>query len=80
MTRMGFGLNAVPKIMTKVLSRVLPLDSRIALGTDHYIDNVIVNLDVVSVKQVKDHLALYRLVTKETINNRKALIMQEFLN
>jgi transposase InsO family protein len=65
MTRMGFGLNVAPKIMTKVLSKVLSLDSEVNSGTDHYIDDIIVNLDKVSVSQVREHLVKYGLVTKE---------------
>lgn len=65
MTRMGFGLNVAPKVMIKVLSRVLSLDNEVDLGTDHYVDDIIVNLDKVSVSRVRGHLAKYGLVTKE---------------
>ena len=65
MTRMGFGLNVAPKIMTKVLSKVLSLDGEVSSGTDHYIDDIIVNLDKVSASRVSNHLARYGLVTKE---------------
>ena len=75
MTRMGFGLNIAPKVMTKILSKVLSIDARIDLATDHYIDDIIVNQDVVSVDLVQEHLARYGLVTKdpEPICNARVL-------
>ncbi|XP_067943202.1 uncharacterized protein [Watersipora subatra] len=65
MTRMGFGLNVAPKIMSKVLGKVLSLDSKIEAGTDHYIDDIIVDNDKVLVAHVREHLTKYGLVTKE---------------
>lgn len=65
MTRMGFGLNVAPKIMSKVLSKVLSMDPKVAEGTDHYIDDIIVDEDKVSVESVRNHLLSYGLVTKE---------------
>ena len=38
LTRLGFGLNCAPKIMSAVLNKVLSLDSRIAAATNHYVD------------------------------------------
>jgi len=75
MTRMGFGLNVAPKIMSKVLGRVLSMDSAIQKGTDHYIDDIIVDEEVVSVVRVKEHLANYGLITKdpESIDNARVL-------
>ncbi|XP_067934365.1 uncharacterized protein [Watersipora subatra] len=52
MTRMGFGLNFAPKIMSKILSRVLSLSETVRKGTDHYIDDIIVNQDMVTVAEV----------------------------
>jgi len=49
MTRIGFGLNVAPKIMSKVLGRVLSMDSAIQKGTDHYSDGINVDEEVVSV-------------------------------
>lgn len=65
MTRMGFGLNVAPKIMSKVLGKVLSMDGKVESGTDHYIDDIIVNEELVSVDHVRDHLSRYGLVTKE---------------
>ena len=52
MTRMGFGLNVAPKIMCKVLAEVLALDRQVDAGTDAYIDDIIVNEDIVSVEHL----------------------------
>lgn len=74
MTRMSFGLNVTPKIMSRVLSRVLSLDKDIELGTDHYIDDT-VNEDVVSAATVRLRLFMYGLKTKEpeSIDNARIL-------
>ena len=64
LTRLGFGLNSAPKIMTKILSEVLAQDERVRKGTDSYIDDIIVNEDVVSAEKVISHLACYGLETK----------------
>ncbi|XP_067932887.1 uncharacterized protein [Watersipora subatra] len=44
---MGFGLNVAPKIMSKIIDKVLLLDEQICNGTDHYIDDIWVNEEVV---------------------------------
>lgn len=40
MTIMGFGLRVAPKIMSKIISRVLALGDKIEKGTDLYIDGI----------------------------------------
>ncbi|XP_067937046.1 uncharacterized protein [Watersipora subatra] len=65
MTRMGFGLNVAPKIMSRILAKVLALDKNVSRDTDHYIDDIIVNEDIVSVSAVKQHLSKYGLTSKE---------------
>ena len=65
MTRLGFGLNVAPKIMSRVLGKVLSLDATVAAGTDHYVDDIIVNESVVSVERVKQHLTEYGLESKD---------------
>ncbi|XP_067943044.1 uncharacterized protein [Watersipora subatra] len=47
MTHMGFGLNVATKIMSKIIDKVLSLDEQIFNGTDHYIDDIWVNEEVV---------------------------------
>ena len=78
LTRLGFGLNCAPKIMTSILNKVLSLDYDVRSGTDAYMDDIIVNCDLVSPSRVMDHLAQYGLVTKqpEMINGARALGLQ----
>ena len=75
MTRMGFGLNVAPKIMTKILSKVLSLDRGVAAGTGHYIDDIWVNESVVSVDVVREHLLKFGLVTKEPVTLTEARVL-----
>ena len=65
MTRMGFGLSVAPKVMSRIVERVLSLDSEIERGTDHYIDDIWVDKDVVDVEVVRAHLSRYGLVAKD---------------
>jgi hypothetical protein len=64
LTRLGFGLSVAPKIMSAVLTKVLSLESDVKLGTDSYIDDIIVNEDVVSSERVASHLLKYGLESK----------------
>ena len=64
LTRLGFGLNCAPKIMTAVLAKVLSLDPVIDAATDHYIDDIVVNCSLVSPERVVEHLRRYGLQTK----------------
>ena len=75
MTRMGFGLNVAPKVMTKILTKVLSLDERIASGTDHYIDDIWVNEEVVSADCVRKHLLQFGLITKDPVSIDNARVL-----
>ncbi|XP_067931095.1 uncharacterized protein [Watersipora subatra] len=63
--RLGFGLSCAPRIMTSILKKVLSLDERVHRGTDHYIDDIVVQESVLSAQGLRDHLARYGLETKE---------------
>ena len=78
LTRLGFRLNCAPKIMTNILKKVLSLDNDVRSDTDAYMDDIIVNYDLVSPGRVMDHLVQYGLVTKqpEMINSARALGLQ----
>lgn len=67
MTRMGFGLNVAPKIMSKILSRVLSVNKQLSTGTDHYIDDIYVDESVVTAEDVKSHLLTYGLISKDPV-------------
>ena len=64
LTKLGFGLCSDPKIMTNILNKVLSFSEQVRRGTDSYIDDIIVNEDVVSAEDVVSHLALYGLEAK----------------
>lgn len=53
LTRLEFGFNCAPCIMPEILDEVLLfLDDAIAVVTDHYIDDVIVNERFLSTEKV----------------------------
>lgn len=78
LTRLGFGLNCAPRIMTHVLRRILSLESDIQEGTDSYIDDIMVDETIVSSEKVKTHLKSYGLQSKpvEDISNARVLGLQ----
>jgi hypothetical protein len=78
LTRLGFGLNCAPRIMSKVLQTVLALAEKVQLGTNNYIDDIMVDESVVSVDQVANHLHNLGLVTKEAVklDGTKVLLLQ----
>uniref|UniRef100_A0A5S6QJ61 RNA-directed DNA polymerase n=1 Tax=Trichuris muris TaxID=70415 RepID=A0A5S6QJ61_TRIMR len=64
LTRLGFGLNVAPLIMKAVVKCVLSQDPNVEKGTSAYIDDIMVNEDVVGAGQVEQHLARYGLSCK----------------
>lgn len=78
LTRLGFGLNCAPKVMTAVLAKVLSMDPEINEATDHYVDDIIVNEDLVDLERVVKHLQRYGLETKppERIEEARVLGLQ----
>uniref|UniRef100_A0A5S6QNQ5 Reverse transcriptase domain-containing protein n=1 Tax=Trichuris muris TaxID=70415 RepID=A0A5S6QNQ5_TRIMR len=68
LTRLGFGLNVAPLIMRTVLNHVLAQNAVVRKGTSAYIDDILVNEDIVSARQVQEHLAQYGLSIKAPEN------------
>ena len=64
LTRLGFGLSVAPKIMTKILKTVLDSRFPVSEGTDSYIDDIIVNNDIVTNDTVLATLEEFGLVAK----------------
>ncbi|KFD45051.1 hypothetical protein M514_14072, partial [Trichuris suis] len=64
LTRLGFGLNVAPLVMKTVLSSVLSRDPVVKEGTSAYVDDVLVNEDVVAISRVQQDLARYGLNCK----------------
>ena len=75
LTRLGFGLNCAPKIMSAVLRTVLGLDAEIDAATDHYIDDIIVNVALVDLERVVRHLKRYGLETKSPERMEEARVL-----
>jgi len=78
LTRLGFGLNCAPRIMTHVLRKVLKLDPQVAEGTDSYVDDILVREDVVAAARVSEHLRQFGLLAKppEVIADSRVLGLQ----
>ena len=68
LTRLGFGISIAPKIMTAIVKKVLAVNPDIEQGTDSYIDDIIVNENVVDAGKVKDVLSEFGLKSKEIEN------------
>ena len=68
--RLGFGLNCVHEIVKAVVSKVsvLSLDESVCKETDHYNNDIIVDLNEVSIKKLKNILLKYGLVMKPCKN------------
>ena len=64
LTRLGFGLNSAPRIMSKILKTVLNQDDRIGRATNSYIDDILVDESIASAGEVIAHLNKYGLITK----------------
>lgn len=81
LTRLGFGLNVAPKVMTRIVDSVLSVDHTIRIATDSYIDDIIVNEDVTTAENVKSMLSTYGLICKEaeTIKSTRILGLRTFV-
>ena len=66
LTRLGFGLNSTPKIMTAVRKNVLAKDKVVKRATCSYIDDILVDEIEVTVERVRDHVNSYGLTTQRT--------------
>ena len=75
LTRLGFGLNAAPKIMSAIVQKVLSICPRIAQNTDSFVDDIIVNLNEVSAEEVRQHLKRYGLECKEPVPLSNARVL-----
>lgn len=64
LTRLGFGLNSAPRIMSKILKTVLSKSKKIKAATSSYIDDILVNESQVTAKELIQHLSKFGLTTK----------------
>ena len=82
LTRLGFGLCSAPKIMSRIVEAVLARSSRIKKATSHYIDDILVDLQICSLQEVQAHLSQFGLECKppEEFSSSKVLGLQLFNN
>ena len=75
LTRLGFGLNFAPKIMSQIVQKVLSMDATVKAGTDNYINDILVKESLVSADQIVLHLQRYglRMKSPECIHNARVL-------
>lgn len=75
LTKLGFGLNSAPRIMSKILKTVLSKDDKIKRATSSYIDDILVNETIASADEVIRHLNTFGLITKplESLDGGAAL-------
>ena len=64
LTRLGFGLNCAPRIMSRILDAVLSQDATVRAGTDNYLDDILVDEKIVSTNTVTNLLNRYGLEAK----------------
>lgn len=64
LTRLGFGLSVAPKIMSSIVNKVLSMDPVIRSATDSYVDDIIVNEQIVDSDVVMEMLEKYGLSAK----------------
>ena len=64
LTRLGFGLNCAPRIMSKILKTVLQKDKQIHRATNSYIDDILLDEHLVTAKRLTEHLKRFGLLTK----------------
>ena len=65
LTRLGFGLNSAPRIMTKILKTVLMKNEEVKDAASSFIDDIMVNESKVDAGKVIEHLNAYGLKAKE---------------
>lgn len=75
LTRLGFGLNVAPKIMSAIVRKVLSLSPRIAAATDSYVDDVIVDESKVSAVEVLQHFRKFGLDCKDPVPLENARVL-----
>lgn len=64
MTRMAFGLSVAPKIMSAIVYKILSMEERVSSGTDSYVDDILIDEDVVNAEHVETLLKRFGLTTK----------------
>ena len=72
LTRLGFGVNVGPLIMSHIVNQVLSYDPQIQKATSAFVDDIICNEEMVSASDVVLHLKKYGLECKDPERVSKA--------
>ena len=64
LTCIGFGLALALNIMSAIFTHVLPADPHIVAATNHYVNDIIVDMMKVTIQEVVEQLNKYGLLTK----------------
>lgn len=67
LTRLGFGLNVAPKIMSAIVHKVLASDPSVEKATDSFMDDIIVDESRIPVTKVQQHFGEYGLDCKPPV-------------
>lgn len=65
LTRLGFGLNVAPGIMTAIMHAIRQQDEAVQQATSSYIDDIFVNENLMSAQSVRMHFESFGLTCKE---------------
>ncbi|XP_043202630.1 uncharacterized protein LOC122370793 [Amphibalanus amphitrite] len=65
LTRLGYGLNVAPRVMKTVLETVAKQDKNVEKAVSSYVDDVLVNEEVMSAEKVAEHLQAFGLECKD---------------
>lgn len=64
LTRLGFGLNVAPLIMKAAISCALAQHDEVGRAASPYVDDILVNEDVLPADRVREHLERFGLICK----------------
>ena len=67
LTRLGFGLNVAPSVMKTVLETIAKQDKKVQEAVSFYLDDVLVNEEVLTAEAVAAHLGAYGLDCKPPV-------------
>ena len=65
LTCLGFGLNVAPLIMTAIIKTILMQDESTVKAASAYVDDIYVNVDIMSANVVKTKLQSFGLISKD---------------
>ena len=70
LTRLGFGLNVAPLIMKSVIDAIVSQDHTIKSATSAYVDDILINENLVPASRAQQYFLDYGLVSKDPVRLR----------